>query len=128
MKILRVNYCEYQKMNDHKMVLVVNGSLKMTTGKIISQCCHACLGVYSKASSKSKKIWERQGQPKIVLKCENEDILFSLEQQAIKHKIPYYIVYDAGLTQVKRDSVTVCALGPAPCQTIDMLTKNLKLL
>ncbi len=115
-------------MDDHKMVFVVNCSLKMTTGKIVSQCCHACLEVCGKAPSKSKKIWESQGQPKIVLKCDGEDVLFGLEQLAIKNKIPYYVVYDAGLTQVKKDSVTVCALGPATCHAIDILTKNLKLL
>ncbi len=110
------------------MVLVVNNSLKMTTGKVASQCCHACLGVYVKASSKAIMAWKSQGQPKIVLKCDNEDILFGLEKLAIKNKIPCYVVHDAGLTQVKKDSVTVCALGPAPCRSIDELTKNLKLL
>lgn len=55
----------------------------MNKGKIASQCCHACLGVYEKILKRNNKlkanensknvltyydIWKKTGQKKIVLK------------------------------------------------------------
>ena len=54
-----------------KMVLVVRTDLQMGKGKAAAQCAHAALGAYKMARSKCPdvlKSWERNGQPKVVLK------------------------------------------------------------
>jgi PTH2 family peptidyl-tRNA hydrolase len=54
-----------------KMVLCVNMSLKMGTGKVGAQCAHAAVGVlWSHYQSHNVAIrqWEMYGQPKIALK------------------------------------------------------------
>ena len=54
-----------------KMVLVVRSDLQMGKGKAAAQCAHAALGAYKIAKAKSPKVlrsWERNGQPKVVLK------------------------------------------------------------
>jgi PTH2 family peptidyl-tRNA hydrolase len=43
-------------------------------------------------------------------------------------KLPYYLVADAGRTQIAAGSITVCAVGPAPISEIDKITKQFKLL
>jgi len=56
----------------HKMVMVVNESLKMGKGKIAAQCCHGCLGAYKRASEKAIAVWRSQGQAKIAVKAQDE--------------------------------------------------------
>lgn len=112
----------------YKMVLVVNQSLAMTKGKVVAQCCHACLGAFKKASKEATQIWGSQGQAKITLKGPDEDSLRHVAQQARKFKMPYYLVSDAGRTQVQAGSITVCAVGPAPASEIDEFTGHFKLL
>lgn len=62
-----------------KMVLVVRNDLKMGKGKAAAQCSHATLGCY-KTALKSPRLlsyWEDNGQPKVVLKCEEEKELLA---------------------------------------------------
>lgn len=42
--------------------------------------------------------------------------------------IVYYLVRDAGRTQIAAGSKTVLALGPAPKEILDKITGHLKLL
>jgi hypothetical protein len=62
----------------HKMVIVVNESLKMGKGKIVAQCCHACLGAYKRAPEKAVLVWRSQGQAKIAVKAQDEGELFEV--------------------------------------------------
>ena len=54
----------------------------MQKGKVAAQCSHATLAAYQRAlvqSSDTKnwlEKWERDGQTKITLKCENEDQMY----------------------------------------------------
>jgi PTH2 family peptidyl-tRNA hydrolase len=61
------------------MVLVVRNDLKMGKGKAAAQCSHATLGCYKKAlkSPRLLSYWEDNGQPKVVLKCEEEKELLA---------------------------------------------------
>ena len=70
-----------RKHKDCKMVLVVRSDLKMGKGKAAAQCSHAAVGAYKSAKKSSPSIlrmWERNGQPKIVTKVENEDQLLEV--------------------------------------------------
>lgn len=82
-----------------KMVLCVNMSLKMGTGKIGAQCAHAAVGViqhHSSTHSANFKYWERYGQPKIALKVQDDTEMAALEAKAQSLGMPTYIVHDAG--------------------------------
>lgn len=55
---------EDQGLAYYKMVHVVNGSLKMKTGKLAAQVGHACLGLYRHMSKKNLEElnqWEELG-------------------------------------------------------------------
>jgi peptidyl-tRNA hydrolase, PTH2 family len=47
---------------------------------------------------------------------------------AQKAKLPYYVVADAGRTQIAAGSNTVVAIGPAPVSKINQITGRLPLL
>ena len=57
-------------------------------------------------------------------------LLFRLdiESKAKEFSIPTIVIADAGLTQIREGSLTVCGIGPAPSKMINLLTGNLKLL
>jgi peptidyl-tRNA hydrolase len=112
----------------YKMVLVVRTDLMMGKGKMAAQCCHATLGSYKQATSKEIQLWELNGQAKICVKINNEELLIQLAQKAKKKGLNYYIVHDAGKTQIAPNSKTVLSIGPAPNDQIDAITGNLKLL
>lgn len=118
------------------MVLVVRKDLKMTAGKIGAQCAHAAIGAYDLALNDSThpewqkwtQLWGTLGSTKITLQTEDESSLLSLTQAAKEAGVPYYLVRDAGRTQVAPGSQTVLAIGPGPVEVVDKITGSLKIL
>merc|ERR1719431_103947 len=113
-----------------KMVLVVRQDLKMGKGKAAAQCAHAAVGAYKKAARNQPvvlKKWERDGQAKITLKAETEQVLEELEIVAKSQKLVTSLIFDAGRTQIAAGSMTVLAVGPGPADVIDSVTGHLKL-
>ncbi|CDW79408.1 peptidyl-trna hydrolase-like protein [Stylonychia lemnae] len=132
-EVLTIQY----PIQDVKMVLIVREDLKMGKGKVGAQCGHATLGVYKQVQkyAKDSEYWQKvlsnwswEGQKKICLKVTSEQELLDLQSKAKEKSIPAYVVADAGLTQIKEGSLTVCGLGPAPTKMINILTGHLKLL
>lgn len=116
---------------EYKMVLVVRNDLKMGKGKIGAQCGHASVGAYQKAMERnpaSVQRWDDSGCAKICVKVESESEMMNIRKAANIHGLNYYLVHDAGRTQIAAGSATVLALGPDLVQTIDQLTGHLKLL
>lgn len=113
------------------MVLVVRNDLKMGKGKIGAQCGHASVGAYQTGLQKFKPVmrrWENSGCAKICLKVESETDLMNLRRGASVRGFNYYLVHDAGRTQIAAGSATVLAIGPALVEELDTLTGHLKLL
>lgn len=113
------------------MVLVVRNDLKMGKGKIGAQCGHASVGAYQTGMQRNKAImrrWENSGCAKICLKIESETDLMNIRRGASVRGLNFYLVHDAGRTQIAAGSATVLAIGPALVDEIDQLTGHLKLL
>uniref|UniRef100_A0A8D8V3U0 peptidyl-tRNA hydrolase n=1 Tax=Cacopsylla melanoneura TaxID=428564 RepID=A0A8D8V3U0_9HEMI len=116
-----------------KMVMVVRNDLGMGKGKIAAQCAHAAVGCAQKAfkgDSPYLSNWMRQGQPKIVVKCDKpgEEALEELAYKAKKMGVTNVIIHDAGHTQVASGTATVLGLGPATGDQLDAISGHLKLL
>lgn len=93
---------------EYKMVLVVRNDLKMGKGKIGAQCGHAAVGAYQKAMDSNAAIvqrWENSGCAKICLKVETERDLMNIRRGASVRGLNYYLVHDAGRTQVLTQSL-----------------------
>lgn len=110
------------------MVLIVRSDLRMGPGKIASQCAHAAVTLAQSSGTIVKNMWMLKGQPKIVLKADNENVLNDIHQSAIKDKLNACLIRDAGRTQVESGTLTVLGIGPNSVEDIDKLTKHLKLL
>lgn len=111
-----------------KLVLVVRKDLMMTVGKVASQCSHASVMAYKKSPKLMLLKWALSGQKTIVVSCPNEQALNKIRDQAKQQLLLTNIVRDAGHTQVKSDTVTVLAIGPAKEELIDQVTGHLSLL
>lgn len=114
------------------MVLVANMSLKMGTGKIAAQVGHATLGVYRQAMNSENgqnaiAAWTRHGQVKIVVKGQSTEQLMDLCKVAKDAGCYYYLVQDAGYTQIPAGSRTVLGIF-GTVEQVDSVTGGLKLL
>lgn len=116
----------------HKMVLVANMSLKMGTGKLAAQVGHATLGTYRQAMNSEQgqaavSDWTRRGQVKIVVKGQSTEQLLDLVKVAKDAGCFYYLVQDAGYTQIPAGSRTVLGVF-GTVEQVDAVTGGLKLL
>lgn len=111
-----------------KQVMVVRGDLKMGKGKTAAQTCHASLGAYKKGDSQKIRIWERDGEKKVVVKVKDLRELYEIYEILKKTDIPIYLVQDAGRTELPEGTVTCLGIGPDEDEKIDKITSELKLL
>lgn len=116
----------------HKMVFVVNVSLKMGAGKMAAQVGHAAIAVYRLAQrtengTEALNQWSKNGEMKIVLKGDNADHLDELFKNA-KGELDLfaYLIRDAGHTQIPSGSKTVLGIF-GPHEIVDKITGSLRL-
>ena len=114
-----------------KMVIVVRSDVRMSAGKVASQCAHAAVGCVVKCNEMHNKDlhpWIAQGQPKVVLQGPpgGELSLMQLYNQAEKKGLVVSLIKDAGRTQVRQGTCTALGIGPGPVSLIDKVTGHLK--
>ncbi|KAI0234548.1 Peptidyl-tRNA hydrolase 2, mitochondrial [Lamellibrachia satsuma] len=115
---------------EYKLVLVVRTDLKMGKGKVAAQCSHAAVDATKqlrRTNAAILKEWEDNGQPKVVVKTENEDMLLQLAEHARALGLTISVICDAGRTQIAPGSKTVLGVGPGPQNLVDKVTGHLKL-
>lgn len=102
--------------------------LKMDKGKIAAQAAHASLQAYKKADINDINEWEEAGMKKVVVAVNGINELMQIKEKAKAARLPYAVIIDAGKTQVEPGTVTALGIGPADENSIDRVTKDLKLL
>jgi PTH2 family peptidyl-tRNA hydrolase len=118
-------------VDEYKQVILIRTDLKMGTGKKCAQSCHASISSSDIVRVKNKdawKKWKNAGQKKVVLRVSSVEDLSEIVQKLEKAKIPYFLVKDAGLTQLTPGTTTALGIGPALSTTLDKITGELKLL
>ncbi|MFX0071111.1 MAG: peptidyl-tRNA hydrolase Pth2 [Candidatus Hermodarchaeota archaeon] len=118
-------------MFEYKQVILIRTDLGMSTGKKCAQACHASVSSCNVVRRINKKVWKdwiNSGQKKVVLKVESKEKLNEIYSLIQKHKLPCYLIKDAGLTQLDPGTTTALGIGPAKSSEIDEITGNLKLL
>ncbi len=118
-------------MEEYKQVILIRTDLKMGTGKKCAQSCHASVSASDLVRIKNKVIWKNwknTGQKKVVLKVMGMDDLNEIVVKLEKKNIPYFLVKDAGLTQLSPGTTTALGIGPVLSRELDEITGNLKLL
>lgn len=117
--------------NPLKMALVVRSDLKMSKGKIASQCSHAAIMCYQESMYNNGEIlrnWVLTGQPKIVLKVDSLEEMKEVFDRAMQEGVLAKGVMDAGRTQLEPGTETVIGIGPDTAENIDKVVSHLKLL
>ena len=109
-----------------KQVIVVRSDLKLSRGKLAVQCAHASYSAAKKSKETGK--WEKEGQKKIVLKVKDLDELLHLKKKCEELKLPHALISDAGLTEIKKGTITCLGIGPADDARINKVTGSLPLL
>jgi PTH2 family peptidyl-tRNA hydrolase len=118
-------------MPDYKQVILLRTDLKMGTGKKCVQSCHASLSAADLVRVRNKAVWKKWkdlGQKKVILKVNNLEELHHFIVELEKEKITYFVVQDAGLTQLPPGTTTAIGIGPIISDQIDKITGDLKLL
>ncbi len=111
-----------------KQVIVVRDDIGMSRGKLAAQCCHASLNAAKKAKKAALASWEKIGQKKIVLRAKDEKEIMKIADGCKEARIPFYVVSDAGLTELAPGTVTAIGIGPETEEKINRITGSLPLL
>ncbi len=116
--------------NKVKMVIIINNSLGMKKGKMISQACHSAVGLTTYLLETNQrdilKQWKENLETTIVVKCDSEIELLEYYHKSKKIGLESVYMIDAGLTQVPVGSKTTLAiLGNS--LDIDKITGHLRL-
>ncbi len=113
------------------MALIVRGDLSLSAGKTAVQCSHAAVQCAFQARRQHARLmerWRRAGARKICLVADDLASLHRLANEAQQANLSYYLVQDAGHTEVPAGTVTVLGIGPAPRRSLDLITGNLSTL
>ena len=118
-------------MEEYKQVILIRTDLEMGTGKKCAQSCHASVSASDQVRIQNTSVWKNwknSGQKKVVLKIKSKEELNNIIKDLEKNKLSYFIVKDAGLTQLPPGTTTAVGIGPALSSEIDKITGDLKLL
>ena len=110
-----------------KQAIIIRKDLNLGKGKMAAQASHASLNAYKKASFTNRKIWEMQGQKKVVLKIDSEKEMIALFNKANAEKMKPALIRDAGRTEIPQGTLTALAIGPDTDEKINKITGHLKL-
>jgi len=113
----------------YKQVIVVREDLKMSPGKLAVQVAHASVGaIYnSNLLRPTLENWFAEGFRKIVLKVPTTKEIIALEGKCVEQNVPFYAVYDFGLTELEPNTLTCIGIGPDLNENIDKITGRLGL-
>ena len=112
----------------YKQAIVVRKDLDWNKGKLAAHVAHAAVDAVLAADEDVVKEWHAAGGKKVVLKIDNLKALSELHSKVKDAKLPCVLIRDAGLTQLKRGTVTCLGIGPADEKKVDKITGRLKLL
>jgi len=130
-----------------KQVIVMRKDLGMRKGKMIAQGAHASMKVildelyHTKFNDDYTTIgitlrndtplynWLEGIFTKVVVGCDSEEELLSLQAAADTNKVINALIQDAGKTEFHgKQTYTALAIGPDETEKIDKITGHLKLL
>lgn len=113
--------------NNHKFVMILRTDIEKRKGaEYCSQVVLECYKQATRMTPEYVKKWEKNSQPKITLKLDensNENIL-KLKQKAESLGIVSVIIKDVIM---KKETFTVLGIGPAPEDLVDRVSGHLKL-
>lgn len=129
-------------LNDstHKQVIALRKDLGMGKGKLVAQGAHASLAALLSRADRGTAgelrvpldddigPWLEGRFTKICVSVPDEEALMALYARALAAGLPCSLIRDSGFTQFNGvPTYTAVAVGPAPLETVDHITGELKL-
>ena len=126
-----------------KQIIVVRRSyldksgkpMKLRTGKMIAQACHASMAFLSEIVTRKLELTEEQTKwirgrfTKICVYVETEEDLVRVQEEAERAGLTVKLITDAGNTEFHGVPTKTClAIGPNYASKIDEITKDLPLM
>ena len=115
--------------DNYVMYIIVNGGLKMRSGKTAAQVGHAIHKITEVCVKTRKKLWRKYNSnccPKIVLRTKDQDELLEIIERTQSLYKTYVI--DEGRTQIPPDSLTAIAYVPMIKEFTPKIIQKLNLL
>lgn len=112
----------------YKQIIVVRDDLKLSRGKLCAQVAHASIEAYKISKIPTAKKWLAEGQKKVVLRVKSLEELKNLKIKCDSLKIPNALISDAGITEIRKGTITVLGIGPDAEKKINKVTGYLPLL
>lgn len=113
---------------DYKQVILIRHDLKLPKGKMAVQSAHAAVEAALKADKEKVKKWRSGGSKKITVRVDSKEELYKHIQQAKDLSLATAVITDAGRTVIEPGTVTAAAIGPEKEETVDKITKELKMI
>ena len=122
-----------------RQVIVVRRDLNMSIGKTGAQIAHAAqqfildamhfyVGAFAEIEwNGDRRSWQDTGETIIVLGCDDGVALHAVYTEALEAGLPVFVQVDEGRTEVEPNTPTCLAIGPAPRDQIDPITRHLRL-
>jgi len=120
-----------QSQFEYKLIIVTRADLKLSTGKIIAQACHAAVDVSERTKQENHTAWKKwhdEGAKKVVLQADDLKELGVLAKKADDLNVVNVMIQDRGLTEIAPGTITVLGIGPDRADKIDKITGDLPLL
>jgi len=95
---------------------------------LATHVAHAAIGSMLKSDEDMVKKWNEEGGKKVALKIKSLRELNDIYKKVKAMNISCFLVRDAGLTQLKKGTVTCLGIGPDDEKKINKITGKLKLL
>lgn len=83
----------------------------MSSGKLMSQCCHATFMALEQEDKKIISKWKKEGMCVIVLQCKNQTQLMGITKYLEQWNIKHHLYIDEGLTEIPMGTATALATG-----------------
>lgn len=128
-------------MSKIKQVIVWRKDLKVRTGKMMAQACHASMKVFFDLDVSEDREnmfipvtsdisdWVHGKFTKIVVGCQDENELIDCYKKAQDSGLLASLIRDEGLTEFKGiPTITCIAIGPGKAEDIDKITGHLSLM
>jgi peptidyl-tRNA hydrolase, PTH2 family len=121
-------------MSEMKQVIVLRQDLDMGGGKAVAQGCHAARGAQADSKDRWGPIgpdmiegWIDSRWKTVTLCAYSEEELLALAKKCEEKNMGYYLVRDAGRTEVEPGTITALGIGPDFARHIDGITGHLGL-
>ncbi|MFB6301466.1 MAG: peptidyl-tRNA hydrolase [Haloferacaceae archaeon] len=102
-----------------KQVIIVRNDLGLSTGKLVTQACHAAVLAYRDVDATGT-------EEKVVVHTDGPTLM-KRRQRAKDDGVPYQLVQDARKEEREPRTITALAVGPAADDAVDPLTDDLPL-